>query len=359
MKRDFSDKVKSVMIGHAIGDALGVPVEFVSREELAKNPVTDMIGYGTYDVPKGAWSDDTSLSIATLDALCAKKIDFDRVMINFGRWYFKNEYTPTGVAFDVGNTCSRAIENYILERRHWRTAGLNDEYANGNGSLMRIHPFVLYLHKQNMDLWTKIEIIKLASGLTHAHPRSQMACCIYAFILWGLLDDSVSYGKRHRVVTALTRARRIFGGTPEFDKFSYKLCRQIGDIDHIFEDPHAFRRATINDIKSSGYVVDTLEAAVWCFLNTASYADCVLTAVNLGDDTDTVAAVAGGLAGAYYGYSGIPSKWKYQLLKGEYIEDLCEKFAEAHKDKEDSVFFEKNKSLYDFLKNQESIERNT
>ena len=319
------EKVKAVMIGHAIGDALGVPVEFMSREELKENPVTSMQGYGTYPMPKGSWSDDTSMSLCALDTFDGGKLNFDKVMINFARWYYQDIFTPTGEMFDVGNTCSIAIERYIKDKINWRECGLNDERSNGNGSLMRIHPFVLYTFQLDTNVKTKIEIIEMASALTHAHPRSMMACGIYAFVLWELLDDTNRFRGKEAIRRGLRKARKYYGSNSEFKFFSLKLCRQIADIDHIWEDPDTYHRATEEDIISDGYVVHSLEAAIWCLYTTNSYKECVLKAVNLGDDTDTIAAIAGGLAGAKYGYDEIPQEWKDTLIKLEYIEEMCQK----------------------------------
>ncbi len=321
---DFLQKAKAVVIGHAIGDALGVPVEFAGREELKKKPVTDMEGYGTYHMPKGSWSDDTSMVLCALDAINGYKISFEKVMHNFGRWYYKDEFTPTGEVFDAGNTCSIAIDNYFINKKNVFECGLACENNNGNGSLMRINPFALYTYRLDTDVSTKIQIIELASGLTHAHKRSKVACGFYTFVLWELLNDERSHGNRETIRRGLRNAWRFYSGEPELKHFTYKLCRQIADTEHIWENPE-FKRVTEDDIISDGYVVHTLEAAIWCLYNTFSYEECVLKAVNLGDDTDTTAAVAGGLAGAMYGYDNIPNKWKEILIKRDYIEALCEK----------------------------------
>ena len=321
----FLQKAKAVMIGHAVGDALGVPVEFMTREELKLKPVKTMQGNGTYPMPKGCWSDDTSMALCALDAFDKGKLNFDKVMINFALWYYNDHFTPTGEMFDVGNTCSIAIERYFKQNLSWKECGLTNEWSNGNGSLMRIHPFVLYTFTLDTNIRTKIEIIELASGLTHAHPRSKMACGIYAFVLWELLDDTKRCMGKEAIRRGLRNARRYYKDNPEFKHFSLKLCRQIADIDHICEDPKTYKRATEEDIISNGYVVHTLEAAIWCLYTTFSYKDCVLKAVNLGDDTDTVGSIAGALAGAMYGYEQIPEDWKNDLIKREYIESLCEK----------------------------------
>lgn len=313
----MKDKIKSVMIGHAIGDALGVPVEFMTREELEKSPVTDMMGYGTYPVPAGSWSDDTSMALAALDSLSKGVVDWDDIMNNFGKWLHDGEYTPTGECFDAGITCVRAIINYFNNKLPPCECGESSEYSNGNGSLMRIHPFVLYasLTMQNgngEDHSCWLEFLRNASTLTHAHDRSIMGCYIYGYILTFLLKEQ----SREGLSAGLDFAERNLDYLPEFEHYK-----------RIFEPD--FDKLPIDKIKSKGYVVDTLEAALWCLLTTDNYRDCVLKAVNLGDDTDTVAAVAGGLAGALYGYDAIPEEWRNTLIKREYIEVMCEKAINA------------------------------
>ncbi|MGN1104077.1 MAG: ADP-ribosylglycohydrolase family protein [Candidatus Coproplasma sp.] len=304
----FIEKCKAVMVGHAVADALGVPVEFESRKSLDVNPVTDMMGYGTYPVPEGAWSDDTSMALCTLEALGTVGLDYDKIMDNFGRWYYNDEFTPTDKLFDIGYTCSRAIDNYCKLHKPYSECGLCDDYSNGNGSLMRIHPVVLYAYRLDCTLDKKIEIVETASALTHAHKRSKMGCGIYAFVLWELLKNPVQEG----IYAGLTKAKAYYEGEGELKSYERLLAPDFKDT----------RRELI---KSSGYVVDSLEAAIWCLLNFDSYRDCVLNAVNLGSDTDTVGAVTGGLAGALYGYEAIPESWRNTLIRREYIEGLCDR----------------------------------
>ncbi|MBR2387280.1 MAG: ADP-ribosylglycohydrolase family protein [Clostridia bacterium] len=320
MKKDY---IKAVMIGHAVGDAIGVPVEFYLRKNIEKNPVADMRGYGTYDVPAGTWSDDTSMSLAALDSLSGGEVDYFDIMVNFAKWLNNGDYTPAGKSFDVGRTCLRAILNFAgvayLEEHGFILppgfdifeCGLRDEYSNGNGSLMRIHPFVLYAHAKGLPFVEWIDIIKKASMLTHAHSRSQIGCIIYTSVLMELLKEQ----SRAAIVRGLERAKAALSDHPESVHY-----------ERIFKEN--FSLLARDEIKSSGYVVDTLEAAIWCLLTTDSYRDCVLKAVNLGGDTDTVAAVAGGLAGALYGYDAIPEEWRNTLIKREYIEKMCETCAE-------------------------------
>lgn len=304
--------IKSVMLGHAIGDALGVPVEFCDRAELDEQPVMDMVGYGTYPYPEGSWSDDTSMSLATLDSLASGKLDLDDIMVKLGEWYYDDEYTPTGEMFDVGNTCSYAIDNYFVHHKPVEECGLAGERSNGNGSLMRIHPFVLYAYANQMSVDEWLGVIVKASALTHAHDRSKIGCLIYTFVLMNLLKDKGKDG----IKDALNKAERYLSACAEFVPYERIFKSDFAEL------PRA-------KIKSSGYVVDTLEAALWCLLTTDNYRDCVLKAVNLGDDTDTVAAVAGGLAGALYGYDVIPKEWLNTLKRRDYIEEMCERACAA------------------------------
>ena len=318
--KDMINKIKSVMIGHAVGDALGVPVEFCSRDELARDPVTDMRGYGTYPVPAGAWSDDTSMSLAALDVLAKGNTDWFEIMVSFAKWLDDGEYTPTGKSFDVGRGCLKSILSFIGSCYSEETGfilqpgldisdcGQRGEYDNGNGSLMRIHPFVLYAYFNKLDYWSWMACIKKASELTHAHDRSVMACYIYGYCLTFLLKNPIMKSLRE----GIEFARKDLDYLPEFEHYS-----------RIFEPD--FDKLTADEIKSSGYVVDTLEAALWSVLTTDNYKDCVLKAVNLGGDTDTIAAIAGGLAGALYGLKSIPKEWMETLIKRRCIEEMCEK----------------------------------
>ena len=302
-----ADRIKAVVIGHAVADALGVPVEFRSRESLDPAPVTDMMGYGTYPYPAGTWSDDTSMALAALDSLATGKVDFDEVMKNFAKWFYEDDYTPTGKLFDVGGTCARAIERYS-EGVAPTMCGLAEASANGNGALMRIHPFVLYAYRKGMRTKEWERLIFDASALTHRHRRSLIGSGIYTFVLLELLATP----EEESVYKGLEKARARYEKEPEAVYYQ-----------RIFRDD--FAKLPREQIKSSGYVVDTLEAALWCLLTTDSYRECVLKAANLGEDTDTVAAIAGGLAGALYGFSGIDGAWRQTLLRLDYIEQMCDR----------------------------------
>ena len=304
--------IKAVMLGHAVGDALGVPVEFCGRKELDGNPVTDMKGFGTYPYPAGCWSDDTSMSLAALDSLADGKVDFDEIMHNFGKWLELDAYTPTGETFDAGRTCVNAIINYFANKKSTYDCGLTGERSNGNGSLMRIHPFALYGIAKEMPQDEYLQLLHTASALTHAHERSKMACGIYGMILERIL----LHADKTAIVDGLAEAQELYLNNAENVHYQRLFSKD-------------FPKLPREEIRSTGYVVDTLEAAIWCLLTTDSYEACVLKAVNLGEDTDTVAAIAGGLAGALYGYDAIPKKWLDTLYRRDFIEEMCERAAKA------------------------------
>ena len=308
----------AAILGHAVGDALGVPVEFMSREALSREPVCEMMGYGTYPVPAGSWSDDTSMVLATLDSLRGGKVDYDGMMRNFALWVKENKYTPTDVMFDIGGTTARAIEKYLTGEPA-ESCGCSDAYSNGNGSLMRILPVALFLYAKRYPKKEAMRIIDKTSALTHAHPRSRIACGIFAFVLWELLRNPAKDSIRE----GLCKASTYYAEEAELKTYEERLIRRIGRVLAKGEKEENCPPMPLCEIKSSGYVVDTLEAVIWCLLTTNDYKSCVLTAVNLGEDTDTIGAIAGSLAAALYGISSIPAPWFDALQKREYIESLC------------------------------------
>lgn len=311
----MSNSVLDGIMGLAVADALGVPVEFNSRNELTRYPVMGMRSFGTYNQPKGTWSDDTSLTLCLAESL-TKTLDYDNIMKNFINWFDKGDYTAHGDVFDIGNTTKESLIRYTKGISPLKCGG-NNENDNGNGSLMRILPLIFYLQsefglnfKDNKE-GEIFDIIHNISSLTHRHKRSHIACGIYIFIASKLLTGK---DKEIAVDSGVHDALEYYKKQEEY-QIELSYFNRIGSKD--------FKNVLAHDIKSSGYVIDTLEAAIWCLLNTDDYKSCVLEAVNLGDDTDTVAAVAGGLAGILYGYKSIPNDWLEAIVKREYIEELC------------------------------------
>lgn len=310
--------IKAMILGHAIGDALGVPVEFQTREELRENPVEGMRGAGTYDVTPGAWSDDTSMTLALLESLGRLgRIDYEDIMRNFIRWADEAAFTSTGFVFDMGHTTMQALMKFKHGTVPLECGGMSD-YDNGNGSLMRIAPLALYLYSKYGNHIAEnepMDILHRVSSLTHGHAKSKMACGIYGNIVAEILSSQYL---KPAIRNALQRSYDFYRNQEEFEGW-IDVYEHLWNVDEFVSLPE-------RKIKSSGYVVDTLEAVVWCLYNTSDYGKCVLQAVNLGDDTDTVAAIAGGLAGLFYGYDSLPQEWLEILLKRNEIETLCESF---------------------------------
>ena len=306
------------MMGVVVGDALGMPVQFVDRVELKNNPVETMEGYGTYNMPPGTWSDDSSMALATLDSIREKgDIDYTDIMERFVRWNFYGEYTPVGKAFDQGHTCMEAICNFVRDK-NYKICGKTGEWANGNGALMRIMPACLYAYKKvatkEWELKQALECVHQMSALTHNHLRSKMACGIYYFMISNIIENSGTLPER--LQNGVDDAVRFY----HEDIVNYVELAYYTRLFHLDE----FAKCSEDTIKSSGYVVDSLEAAIWSLITTKSLEEALLKAVNLGDDTDTVGAIAGGLAALFYGYESVPEMWRKQIIKAEEIMALCE-----------------------------------
>jgi ADP-ribosylglycohydrolase len=315
---DESERIKGALFGFFVGDALGVPVEFISRTELNKNKVTEMLEYGTHNQPIGTWSDDSSMVIATIDSLINNKgINYNDIMNNYYKWYQEGEYTPNGKVFDIGNATSSALLKYKNDKTNY-ICGSNDISSNGNGSLMRILPISIYLHYTDDQMF---DVIKNISSMTHAHIYSVLSCVIYSVLINEYikeLDIKKAYSNMQEIIKKVLgdNNNKIIGN---LDDLKQKFNRIIyNDISKLNEE----------DIKSSGFVIDSLEACLWCLLTTNNYKDAVLKAVNLGDDTDTIGALTGGLAGLIYGYKNIPDNWINVLKQKEYLTNLVEKFNE-------------------------------
>lgn len=302
-------KIKSALFGVAVGDALGVPVEFKSRETIRKNPVTDMIGFGTYNLPAGTWSDDSSLTFCLAEALTQ---DFDLNVIgqNFVKWYHENYWTPHGHVFDIGIATRQAISR-LAKGEKPELAGGFDETDNGNGSLMRILPLLFYILDRPIN--ERYDITKKVSSITHGHIRSVIACFYYLEFANQILLGKDKFEIYKNLQKEISNHLTSLAINPiEIAKFDRLLK---GDIAKLDEDV----------IQSNGYVLHTLEASIWCLLTTDNYNEAVLKAVNLGDDTETTGAVTGGLAGLIYGFENIPKNWIEQIARKDDIENLSKR----------------------------------
>ncbi len=314
------DAIASGIFGMAVADAVGVPAEFKNRVILRRKPVTDMVGGGAHNQEAGTWSDDTSMALCLTFSIAEMGgIDADDIMKRFCDWQKNGAYSPHGKCFDIGMTVAKALGRYAQGVPAQECGGAQVQ-DNGNGSLMRILPLAYFLvARYGLDLCANEEAMRridLVSSLTHRHPVSRVACGIYIHIAVRLLlGDAISDAVQRGVDTA-------YHWYSSHDGYEDGLsCWER------IRDAAAFKTLPEDEIRSSGYVVDTLEAALWCLLNTENYRDCVLKAVNLGSDTDTVAAVVGGLAGIHYGLSDIPSDWLDGLKGKKLLNESCDRLA--------------------------------
>ncbi len=304
------ERILGGILGVAVGDALGVPVEFMPRQELLKKPVKEMTGYGSHNQPPGTWSDDTSLTLCLVESLCEAGYDLADAGKRFVRWYREGYWTPIGEVFDIGNATRQAILRLecgidpVL-------AGLADERSNGNGSLMRILPASLFF--AGSEDRVMYDAVCKISSITHSHPRSQLGCTFYSLLVQELLKGS-SPGSAYQEM--IRRAQKIREGSV--------LAGELTNYQRILDG--SLQGLDEKEICSDGYVVSTLEAAIWCLLNNSDFSGTVLAAVNLGADSDTTGAVAGGLAGVCYGFGSIPQKWLETLARFDEILALGELF---------------------------------
>ncbi|APU96279.1 ADP-ribosylglycohydrolase family protein [Sphingobacterium siyangense] len=317
------NKMYGALFGIAVGDAFGVPFEFRSKEEMLKNPATEMIGFGSHNQPMGTWSDDTSLTLCLADSLLG---GYDLVDISkkFIAWKEGKLWTARGEVFDIGITTAKSIgelkdiigsgqigELHLLKYRA-------REQDNGNGSLMRILPLLFEI--KGLSPSEQFEKIWEISALTHKHIRAAMACFIYLklaeLILLGLAKEQAYAEMRNQV-----------------SKFWTDINFPESEITHFNSTIlHDIRSKTHNQLRSSGYVIDSLESSLWVFMEKDNYKDTVLSIVSLGEDTDTGAAIAGGLAGLYYGLESIPEDWLLSIARYDDIKLLIEKIAKRYLD---------------------------
>jgi len=303
------DRILGGLWGSLVGDALGVPVEFKDRATVQLDPVKDMREFGTHKQPRGTWSDDSSMLLCTADSLLNHEFSLADMGDRFVRWMNENLWTANGDVFDMGGTTCTALMRIAKGVPAGEAGGLHED-SNGNGSLMRIMPAVLRFAVEPLEAYSSR--LEKVSAITHGHARSKMACVFYGLMVRQLLLGALPQA-------ALDSARAEFAGW-------YERSPEFGRFNHILEDDLA--SLPEGEVVSTGYVLHTLHASLWCLLTTDNYRDCVLKAVNLGGDTDTTGCVAGGLAGIVYGKKTIPADWIRVLARKGDVDCLFHEFAE-------------------------------
>ena len=312
MKKE--EKVINGIMGFILGDAIGVPYEFKDRKYIDN---VDMIGNGSHNVAKGTWSDDSSMVIATMKAIIDNKgnINYVDIMNNFMLWAENKDFNVNNRTFGIGRTTLRSLNCYkyrneFKEYENPINCGPSDFNDNGNGSLMRILPIAYYCYYKDLNDSEIFNLVKDMSCLTHSNEISILGCYIYVLFTMQLLkgnDKQSSYNFIRNYNYNMFKNETI-------DYYKRLLNNDISLLNS-------------NDISGVGFVVDTLEAVIWTFMNNDNYKDSIINAIKLGNDTDTIGALVGGISGIYYG--NLPSEWLNEIARKDYLIELCKEYEEA------------------------------
>ena len=288
----MKDRAVASLVGLAVGDAVGTTLEFKAPGSF--EPIKDMVGGGPFNLDAGQWTDDTSMALCLGHSLLEKGI-FDPVdqMTRYCNWYQRGYMSSNGDCFDIGMTVSKAINKFLVTNEPY--SGSVDEHSSGNGSLMRLAPVAIFYNSHYENC---IKFAGESSRATHGSAECIDSCKYFADLLF------YSYQAQSKA-----------------ELLSFSKYRPVVPKVEIIASGDYLKKS-ISELKGSGYVIESLEAALWCFFNTESFEDAILSAANLGDDADTTAAICGQIAGGYYGLSGVPEAWREKLYIGKEIEEL-------------------------------------
>lgn len=290
------DRFRGCLLGLAAGDAVGTTVEFKPRGSF--EPVTGMVGGGPFHLQPGQWTDDTSMALCLGYSLVETGgFDADDQMQRYVRWWRDGYMSSIGECFDIGNTIRDALSRY--QKTGDPYSGSTSTWSAGNGCIMRLAPVPMFYWR---DRTKAISHSAESSRTTHGTAECLDACRLFSSIIF-------------KALAGLSREAVLFDNG-DLDLPSDKI-RAIADGGYVSKNR--------GQIRGSGYVVESLEASLWCFLQTNTFEDAILTAVNLGDDADTTGAVCGQVAGAFYGQDAIPAKWREKLTMGQEIADLADR----------------------------------
>ena len=294
---EIRDRLLGAFIGLAVGDAVGTTVEFRERDTF--EPVTDMVGKGPFNLPVGYFTDDTSMALCLAESLIQHP-DLDRkdLLERFSRWYRNGENSPTGRCFDIGGTTRAGIVNF---EKTGSILNNTDPWDSGNGSIMRLAPVAIKWHN---DIDRAVATAIIQSETTHGAIE-----CV----------DSCDLLVRTLLTAFITSDKEAIFNIEVKNNWTPKVKEILTTLD-----------VTRDEVKSSGYVIHTLHAALWSFRNTDNFRDAILLAANLGDDADTVAAVTGQIAGAFYGLQNIPQEWVTKLFQSDRFVQLVDQLTKEN-----------------------------
>ena len=308
MRPDDASRYRGALLGLAVGDALGTTLEFKPAGTF--QPIHDMVGGGRFHLNPGEWTDDTSMALCLAESLVESN-GFDPAdqMRRYVRWWLNGHLSSNGYCFDIGNTVRQALEQFRGHGDPFRS-GQSHPHSAGNGSLMRLAPIPLFFAR---DPDVAVARAADSSATTHAHAEAVDACRVFASF----------------IVAAVQGKSKDALLTPDFVVTSDPLPRPELALAVARVVAGSFLERHPPDIRGTGYVVNTLEAALWAFANSESFENGALMAVNLGDDADTTGAVYGQLAGAYYGENEIPHRWRERIARRELIERMADRLLAA------------------------------
>jgi len=318
MKRNYDDKLKGMLIGLAVGDMLGMPVEFKDPDDF--EPITEPIAGGSFNLPAGYWTDDTSMALCLADSLLeyGGYNSYD-VMNKYWLWRSAGYRSSTGKCFDIGNQTSEAINQYMMTGGFVRADKQRTTNA-GNGAIMRLAPVIIAAHRQRSpkDI---IKMAKISARETHYSLEAELATEVFATLLLRAIKTKVKSKVLKKPKLGTWRRFVMFDDEVEINgkpapQFSYRT---------VYEDVMRATEFSQSDINTSGYIIHSLQVAVWGFTKYDNFKDGALAVANLGGDADTNAAIYGQLAGAFYGYKGIPHKWRKTLYREREISQLADK----------------------------------
>lgn len=296
------ERFRGALLGLAVGDALGTTLEFQTPGSFT--PLTEMVGGGVFHLQPGQWTDDTSMSLCLAESLVmCNGFDPRDQMQRYVRWYRQGHLSSNGTCFDIGNTTQQALHRF--EQTGEPFSGTTDPYSAGNGSLMRLAPVPLFFAA---DAAQAIHYAGESSRTTHGAANAVDACRYFGALLWGAINGA---RKEEILAPFYAPAPNCWQERP--------LTPEIAEV-----AAGSFKHKQPPEIKGSGYVVRSLEAALWAFYHSQDFRHGCLLAVNLGDDADTTGAIYGQIAGAYYGEKGIPADWRSKLARRDDIEQLAD-----------------------------------
>lgn len=302
-------RVKEGIIGLAIGDALGVPTKNQNREYLLDHPILKMTPRVYDGLPKGAWSDSTSLTIATMTAINKKGINYDYIAENCVSWFTSNKFCSVSESFGIDKTTLKALVRFTQRQLPAYECGESGSNSDNNSGLKMMLPLAYYFNANKESKNTIYDIVKKVTSITHKNDIAVCASYIYVYYLMFILNGNNKFAaiKQLRIVDYSMFKNDIL------DRFSRILVGNIYELD-------------IDEISTSDFVVDTLESVLWCFLKSDNFKDCLVASTNIGGDTSTIGALVGAIAGIYYGTNKIPKDWIDNLRKKDYLTDVSEEY---------------------------------